>query len=62
MYECVFVSKMLGWGGRGLGWVCLFVCLFLSLCWVWVGVGICLEKMPCDLRRPFSIVHVVTSA
>ena len=35
---------MLGWGGSDLGWVCLFVYLFLSLCCVWVGVGICLEK------------------
>ena len=33
---------MLGWGGRDLGWVCLF----FSLCCVWVGVGICLEKCP----------------
>ena len=57
---------MLGWGGRDLGWVGLFVCLFvcfffvLVLCvgWGWDLFG----KMPCDLRRPFSIVHVVTSA
>ena len=52
---------MLGWGGRDLGWVCLFVCFFsLVLCvgWGWDLFG----KMPCDLRRPFSIVHVVTSA
>ena len=61
MRVCLDVG--LGREGSGLGlFVCLFVCLFLSLCCVWVGVGICLEKMPCDLRRPFSIVHVVTSA
>ena len=54
MRVCLDVG--LGREGSGLG---LFV-FFLVLCvsWGWDLFG----KMPCDLRRPFSIVHVVTSA
>ena len=55
MCDCMFVL-MLGWGGRDLGWVCCFSCVVCGL-----GLGF-VWKMPCDLRRPFSIVHVVTSA
>ena len=54
MSACLFRC----WVGEGGIWVVFFFFLVLCVGWGWDLFG----KMPCDLRRPFSIVHVVTSA
>ena len=63
MCVCVCMSACLfrcwvGEGGIWVGFICLFFVLVLCVGWGWDLFG----KMPCDLRRPFSIIHVVTSA
>ena len=54
MHVCFDVG--LGREGSGLG--LLFFLSVLCVGWGWDLFA----KMPCDLRCPFSVVHVVTSA